>query len=139
MSEPLMKEDYEEIAEIRYRIRQFLRFSETAALDAGITPQQHQLLLAIQGFPSRDYATPTEIAERLQIKHHSCLGLIQRMEHVKLLERSVHPDDRRSVYIRLTEQGLKILRQLTEMHRYELNRLGFDRQPTSGHERPARV
>ncbi|MCF8566570.1 MarR family transcriptional regulator [Alicyclobacillus tolerans] len=121
----LQKNDFEELAEFRYRLRKFLHFSETAARNAGITPNQHQLLLAIQGFPGRDHATPTELAERLQLKHHSCLGLIQRCEHIGLVYRFANEKDKRSVYIQLTPKGREVLNQLTLRHQTELKRLGL--------------
>jgi len=121
----LQKLDYEELAEFRYRLRKFLRFSETAARSMGITPNQHQLLLAIQGYPERDYATPTELAERLQLRHHSCLGLIQRCERLGLAQRFANKHDRRSIYIRLTDKGLELLDTLTRQHQSELKRMGL--------------
>lgn len=121
----LTKVDYEELAEFRYRLRKFLHFSETAARSLGITPNQHQLLLAVQGYPGRDFATPTELAERLQLRHHSCLGLIQRCERLHLVERFANEHDRRSVYIRLTDQGLGLLDQLTRRHQSELRHMGL--------------
>ncbi|MCY0887123.1 MAG: MarR family transcriptional regulator [Alicyclobacillaceae bacterium] len=119
------RQAYIELAEFRYRLRKFLHFSEEAAKGVGITPNQHQLLLAIAGFPDRSYITPTEAAERLQIKHHSCLGLIGRCEKLGLIRRFDNPDDGRSVYVALTEQGETLLKRLTEMHQLELDRLGL--------------
>jgi len=117
--------EYVELAEFRYRLRKFLHFSEQAAREVGITPNQHQLLLVIQGYTQRTFMTPTEIAERLQIRHHSCLGLIQRCEHLGLVQRFDNPDDRRSVFIQLTEYGTGILDKLTMLHQAELRRLGL--------------
>ena len=125
MKNQLSKTDYEELAEFRYRLRKFLHFSENAARQVGITPSQHQLLLTVQGYPGRNYATPTEIAERLQLRHHSCLGLIQRCEHSELVERFDNPDDRRSVYVQLTSKGLHMLDQLTLLHQAELEKLNL--------------
>ncbi|MHB1627616.1 MAG: MarR family winged helix-turn-helix transcriptional regulator [Bacilli bacterium] len=124
MSSSLAKEDYEQLAEFRYRIRKFLHFSEEAARAAGLTPHQHQLLLAIQGYPGRTYATPSELAQRLQIRHHSCVGLIQRCERQGLVERSSNPLDGRSVFVAVTESGLSILNELSHLHKEELARLG---------------
>lgn len=121
----LSKDQYEELADFRYKLRCFLHFSENAARKIGITPNQHQLLLAIQGYPNRDYATPTELAERLQLKHHSCLGLIQRCEQSELIERFENPSDGRSLYLRLTQRGLETLEQLTTLHQTELESLGL--------------
>ncbi len=125
MSEHVGKSDYEELAEFRYRLRKFLHFSENAARSVGITPAQHQLLLAIEGYPGRDYATPTELAERLQLRHHSCLGLISRCEQAGLVERIENPSDKRSVFVHLTSLGLTLLQTLTERHQEELKRLGI--------------
>ena len=124
LSNALAKEDYEQLAEFRYRLRKFLHFSENAARSAGLTPQQHQLLLAIQGYPGRAYATPSELAERLQIRHHSCIGLVQRCERQGLVERSPNPQDGRSVFVTVTESGLSILKEISHQHRQELARLG---------------
>lgn len=119
------KKDYEELAEFRYRLRKFLHFSELAAVEVGITPNQHQLLLSIAGFPGRDWVTPTEIAQRLQVRHHSALGLIQRCEKIGLVRRFDNPTDRRSVCIELTEKGRELLAQLTLRHQSELKHLGL--------------
>lgn len=124
LSNALAKEDYEQLAEFRYRLRKFLHFSENAARSAGLTPQQHQLLLAIQGYPGRSYATPSELAERLQIRHHSCIGLVQRCERQGLVERSPNPQDGRSVFVTVTESGLNTLNELSHQHQQELVRLG---------------
>src|SRR5579859_1886698 len=75
----LSKADYEALAEFRWSLRHFLGFSEAAARAAGITPQQHQALLAIKGFPGRDKVSVGELAERLQIEHHSAVGLADRL------------------------------------------------------------
>lgn len=117
--------EYQELAEFRYRLRKFLRFSEQAAIEVGITPGQHQLLLTIAGSPERQWATPKEIAQRLMVRHHSALGLIQRCEKLGLVRRFDHPTDKRSVGIELTDKGLEILDQLTMRHQAELKRLGL--------------
>lgn len=126
----LDKKQYEELADFRYKLRRFLHFSENAARSVGITPNQHQLLLAIQGYPGRDYVTPTELAERLQLKHHSCLGLIQRCEQSSLVERFANPTDGRSLYLRLTRHGLDVLEELTALHQTELESLGLKNRDT---------
>jgi len=102
-----------------------MRFSEQAARDLGITPQAHQLMLMIMGFPGRDFATPTELAERLQIIHHSCVGLISRCEEQGLVVKAINPDDGRSVFVKLTDKGLQALEDLSAIHIQELNHLGF--------------
>src|ERR1051325_8418632 len=120
---PLEKAEYEMLAAFRYALRQFLRFSEEAAASVGLTPQQHQALLAVKGYPGRDYVTNGELAEQLQIRHHSAVGLINRLEAQGLLERSwEHGDDRRKVYVRLTGRGAKLLERLTAAQQEELRR-----------------
>ncbi len=118
------KAEYETLAHFRYAIRLFLRFSEEAAQAAGLTPQQHQALLAIQGFPERDYMTVGELAERLQIRHHSAVGLIDRLVVQELAVRQASETDRRQVFVRLTPQGVEMLERLSTVHREELRRIG---------------
>lgn len=112
--------DIEAIAAFRYAIRRFLRFSEQAARREHITPQQHQLLLAIKGFPNRDYATVSELAHRLQMRQHSVVGLIDRTARVGLVRRERGTQDRREVFIYITPDGEALLDRLTELHRQEL-------------------
>jgi DNA-binding MarR family transcriptional regulator len=121
----LPKQVYEQLAAFRYRIRKFIRFSEQAARQHGLTPQYHQLMLAIMGFEGRDYATPKELAERLQLTSHACVELIKRCEELGLVLRLPNPDDRRSVFIQLTERGLGLLEELSEIHQAELIRAGL--------------
>ena len=112
--------DIEAIAAFRYAIRRFLRFSEQAARRERITPQQHQLLLAIKGFPHRDYATVSELAHRLQMRQHSVVGLIDRTVKLGLVRRERGTQDRREVFIYITPDGEALLARLTELHRQEL-------------------
>ena len=112
--------DIEAIAAFRYAIRRFLRFSEQAARREHITPQQHQLLLALKGFPNRDYATVSELAHRLQMRQHSVVGLIDRTARVGLVRRERGTHDRREVFIYVTPDGDALLARLTELHRQEL-------------------
>jgi DNA-binding MarR family transcriptional regulator len=123
MNIPLSKAEYERIAAFRYVLRQFLRFSEQAAQSVGLTPQQHQALLAIKGFPERDYLLIGELAERLQIEPHSAVGLVNRLASRGLVERQPAATDRRQVYVSLTPQGTEILDRLTRIHREELRRI----------------
>jgi len=125
MNKPLSKEVYESLAEFRYQLRKFLHFSDSEAKKCGVTPQQHQMLLAIMGFPGRDYATPRELSERLQITHHACVGLIDRCEQSNLVSRKQNPADGRSVLIEVTEEGRGILEKLSEIHLLEIDRMGF--------------
>jgi DNA-binding MarR family transcriptional regulator len=117
------KKQYEAIAEFRYSIRKFLQFSEAAAHEAGITPQQHQVLLAIKGYPGREWATVGELAERLCAGQTAVTNLVGRMEAGGLLERRTNPRDRRSVTVHITEKGERILSGLSQQHMSELNRL----------------
>ena len=118
------KEHYETLAEFRYALRKFLRFSENAAHDAGLTPQQHQAMLAIKGFPGRDRVNVGELAERLQILHHSAVGLVDRLVARKYLRRATNENDRRQVNLSLTPQGEAVLETLSAMHREQLRRAG---------------
>lgn len=124
MVRPISKKEYEMLATFRYALRQFLRFSETAARQAGITPQQHQAILAIAGSPDQDQITVSELAERLQIRHHSAVGLVDRLAAQDLVTRVPGEADKREVYISLTPQGKDILAQLSAAHRQELRHIG---------------
>jgi DNA-binding MarR family transcriptional regulator len=120
----LTKSDYEMLAAFRYALRQFIHFSEGAAKAAGITPQQHQAMLAIKGFPARDRVTVGELAERLQLRHHSAVGLVDRLMLEKLVARLPSASDRRQVLIQLTSRGEEVLEKLSSIHREELKRIG---------------
>lgn len=125
---PLMSgEDYQALAAFRYALRQFLRFSEEAARRAGITPQQYLAMIAVRGFPGRDRITVGEFAERLQIRHHSAVGLIDRMVSQGLMVREPGGDDRRQVFVSLTPRGAELLEPLAAAHRDQLQqRIGGD-------------
>ena len=118
----LISADYRALAEFRYQIRRFLAFSENAASAIGIEPQQHQLLLAVQGMPAGHKVRIGDLAERLQIRHHSAVELVGRMEAKGLVVRVPGETDRREVHVRLTPRGNRILRALTVIHRDELRR-----------------
>ena len=98
--------------------------SAKAAQAEGITPQQHQALLAIKGFPGRDKVTVGELAERLQLRHHSAVGLIDRLVAEKLVVRVPSEEDRRQVLIQLNSRGEEILQKLASVHREQLKRIG---------------
>ncbi len=120
----LDKAQYETLAAFRHTLRKFLHFSETAAQAAGVTPQQHQALLAIKGFPGRDCITVGELAERLQLRHHSVVGLIDRLVAEKLVARTASREDRRQVLVQLTAQGERTLEKLSALHHDQLRRIG---------------
>ena len=123
-SEPLTKAQYETLASLRFALRQFHRFSEDAAAAAGLTPQHHQALLAIKGYPGRDYVSVGELAERLQIRHHSAVGLVDRLVTSELVRRESSETDKRQVHIRLTAKGERVLAQLAATHYEQLRRIG---------------
>jgi DNA-binding MarR family transcriptional regulator len=112
------------MAELRYQIRKFLRFSENAARQAGIEPQQHQLLLAIRGLP--DGASPTigVLAERMQLQHHSTVELVDRLVDRNFLCRLRSTNDRRQVLVKLTHDGEEFLEKLSLHHLEELQSAG---------------
>ena len=112
--------EYRALAELRYVIRRFLNFSERAARDAKIEPQQHQLLLALKGLPPDRRPTVRALAERLQLRHNSAVELAQRSIDRGLVERRSSDADRREVLLRVTPQGERVLRGLTVAHRAEL-------------------
>jgi DNA-binding MarR family transcriptional regulator len=119
----LGKAEYERLSSFRYALRRFLKFSEEAAASVGLTPNQHQALLTIKGFPGRDHITNGELAERLKIKHHSAVGLANRLEAQRLILRERGGSDRREVYLTLTARGAELLEQLTATHKAELQRV----------------
>ncbi len=120
----LTKSDFERLAALRRALRRFLRFSQEAARAGGLAPQQHQVLLAIKGFPGRDYASIGELAEALDLRHHSAVGLVDRLARRRLVRRAPSAADRRRVEIRLTARGEAILARLSAAHLRELRQLG---------------
>jgi DNA-binding MarR family transcriptional regulator len=123
-SERIRLSDYQALAEFRYQIRRFLRFSEAAARMAGLEPHQHQLLLAVKGLPDGVPASIGEVAERLQIQHHSTVELVDRMVQRGYVHRRRGQADRRQVFLQLTAKGERILRELSRHHAGELRTLG---------------
>ncbi|MCQ6281960.1 MarR family winged helix-turn-helix transcriptional regulator [Bacillus sp. EB600] len=128
MSIILPKDLYVFLSEYRYQLRKFINFSESAAKDLGITPQQHQLLLTIIGFPEKDSATPREISERLMITHHACVELIDRSEKQGLVYRKPNPEDGRSVLVELSNLGMEKMEKLSKIHIEEIKRIKFLRE-----------
>ena len=116
--------DFQAMAELRYQIRRFLRFSENAARQAGIEPQQHQLLLAVRGLPDSLKPTIGVLAERMQLQHHSTVELIDRLVDRGLLCRLRATEDRRQVLIKLTRDGEEFLQSLSLHHLQELQSTG---------------
>src|SRR3954447_20807464 len=101
---PLTKQDFEALARFRFGLRRYLRFSEETVRRDGLTPQQYQLLLALKGFPGREWATVRELADRLQLRHHSVVELVDRAQGQGFVQRGPHPSDGRSVRVLLTPQ-----------------------------------
>lgn len=116
--------EYESLADFRNRIRRFLAFSEAAARAGGMTPQQHQLLLAVKGAPGGATVSIGDAAEALLLKHHSVVGLVDRLERVGWLKRSRDKSDRRRVQLTVTAAGERVLATLTAEHRRELRAQG---------------
>lgn len=117
-------DDYRGLGEFRYQIRRFVRFSEQVARAAGIVPQQHQLLLAIKGLPEGRRATISDLAERMQLQHHSTVELVDRLEERGLVERCRDEEDQRRVLLKLTQQGEEVLSNLSRHTLTELRSIG---------------
>ena len=113
--------EYRVLARFRFALRVFLRFSEDAAREAGLTPNQHQLMLAVRGFPSGE-PTISDLAEWLQLRHNSTVELVQRAVESGMLERRVDEHDRRRQRLALTSRGEAVLASLSRAHREELRR-----------------
>ncbi|MGA8028740.1 MAG: MarR family transcriptional regulator [Bryobacteraceae bacterium] len=115
---------YQQLAEFRYRIREFLHFSEEAARLNGVEPQQHQLLLAIKGLPEGMRPTVTALSSRLCLRHHSTVELIGRLVERGALVRRHSEEDRREVLVEVTPHGEQLLEKLSVLHWQELQTSG---------------
>lgn len=115
--------DYRRLAEFRYVLRHFLIFSEDAAAAGGLSAQQHQALLAIKGASSEAPVTAGLLAERLGIRHHSAVGLLDRLAEKNLIRRQRNSEDRRQVLILLTPKAERLLARLSAAHQRELRRV----------------
>jgi len=124
MDRSLRLADYQALAEVRYQIRRFLHFSEQASRQAGLEPHQHQLLLALKGLPTGVRPRIRELAERLQIQHHSTVELANRLAARGYVRRQRIGEDRREVLLSLTPKGARALRDLSLHHRAELRTQG---------------
>ncbi|SRR5581483_1509787 len=124
MKKALSTEDYQHLAEFRHQIRRFLRFSDAAVRKAKLEPRQYQLLLALKGMPPDLRPRIGELAEQLQIQHHSAVELVDRLEAASLVRRQRSTEDRREVLVLLTPSGERVLRELVLHHRSELSAKG---------------
>lgn len=118
--DPLSKHDFELLADFRYQVRKFVRFSEELARQHGVTPLQYLLLLHVKGYPGRDWATVGELAERLQAQHHGVVALVTRCVKQGFVERRRSQADKRQIEIHLLDKGIAILTELARLHRAEL-------------------
>ena len=112
--------EYQELAEFRHCLRRFLNFSEERAREHQLEPQQHQALLALKGLPPSARPTIRELANRLLLRHHSTVELVNRMENAGLVKRAEDPRDRRQILLHLTSKGAARLRVLSLVHQEEL-------------------
>jgi DNA-binding MarR family transcriptional regulator len=111
------------LAEFRFELRRFLHFSESAALEVGLQPQQHQLLLQVSGAPQKSVVTIAYVAERLGIKHNSAVELVNRSQREGLLSRRADSEDRRRAVLQITRKGKHLMDRLAGDHAQELNEL----------------
>jgi DNA-binding MarR family transcriptional regulator len=120
---PFTKQDFRTLSNFRYQLRRFQRWSEQLTRRAGITNLQYLLMLHVKGFPDREWATITELAERLQAQHHGVVALVSRCEKLGLVERRPGRSDGREVEIHLTRKGDRLVMRLASQHRDELIRI----------------
>jgi DNA-binding MarR family transcriptional regulator len=120
----LPQDAYTRLLALRTALRHFERWSEHQARAAGLTPAQHQLLLAVKGHDDPRGPTIGEVADYLLLRHHSAVGLVDRADTAGLVSRTRDPDDHRVVRLRLTAKGTKRLERLSALHLEELERLG---------------
>jgi DNA-binding MarR family transcriptional regulator len=150
MAKEITTAEYQALAELRYRIRKFVREGDTVAQTAGLEPQQYLLLLAIRGLPEGEEATIRALADRLALKHHSAVELIDRLEAHGYVRRSRSRDDRRRVLVALLPRGEKLLEQVARDRIGELRASGAalvnaisalleNGRPTSGEKRTGRT
>jgi len=121
--------DYQQLLEFRDGLRRFLRWSEEQAAAVGLTPAHHQLLLAVRGHPGPDAPTVTDVAEHLQLRRHSVVGLINRAVAAGLLTRTTDKADQRVVRLSVTRLGARRLEQLSALHIEELRRMAPSLRP----------
>ena len=117
----LLPDDYEALANFRYAMRKFLSFSKRVLkAEAGLTTEQYEALLALKAFPGSTGLTISSLSERLQVKHHSAVSLIDKLEDLQLIRRRTGVADRRHVFVRLTPAGSRLLAKVAMIHRREI-------------------
>ena len=118
-------DDYEALAEFRYLLRKFLRFSKDFLIaTAGLNPEQYEALLAIRAFAAPVGLTISQLSERLQVKHHSAVNIVDRLVGRKLVTREAGKTDRRRRHVQLTAKGEKLIEELAAVHRKEIRGRG---------------
>ncbi len=120
----LATRDYAQLASFRHALRGFVRFSEAAAAEEGLTSQHYQAMLILRGWPDDEPVSIADLAQQLFIKHNSAVGLVDRLVHEGLVVRERSTVDRRKVELRLSARGRQVLGRLAAMHRGELRRIG---------------
>jgi DNA-binding MarR family transcriptional regulator len=129
MSDDLVDQDYRRLLELRTGLRRFMRWSEEGARVVGLTPAQHQLLIAVRGLEAELGPTIGDVADALLLRHHSAVELVQRAEGAGLLTRSADADDGRVVRLGLSRRGRNALERLSGLHAEELDRLSSPMHP----------
>src|SRR5713101_8650175 len=148
MAAEITTAEYRALAELRYRIRKFVGEGDAMARAAGLEPQQYLLLLALRGLPEGEEATVRTLAERLALKHHSVVELIDRLEMHGYVRRTRGRDDRRRVLVSLLPRGERILEQVARHRIGELRSNGhalvrainqlLEKPPRASQKRPVR-
>lgn len=115
--------EFETLAAFRYQVRKFLRFSKDLLSAEDLTPDQYQALLAIRAFSDQQKLSIRDLAEQLQVRHHSTVGIVDQLVSRAAVVRQVSPDDRRKVLLTLTPKGEELVARLAPPHRQELTRL----------------
>jgi DNA-binding MarR family transcriptional regulator len=119
----LKKSDYSALAKFRSSLRRFLHETSEAARQLGVTPQQHQVMLSIKGTQGRNWLSISELADSMQVRHHSMVALIDRCEKAEIVQRSRDTADRRVARVSLTAKGEKLIERLSSQNKKELDRL----------------
>lgn len=120
---PMRRDEFVALSDFRYQLRRFIHWSEQLTRKAGVTNLQYLLMLHIRGQKERDWATITDLAERLQAKHHGTVALVTRCEKLGLVMRHPGRSDGREVEVHLTAKGNRLVERLAALHREELLRL----------------